>query len=298
MDDKTFLYRLKIPLIEKDYGNTAAEVLQTCALVAEFAQEHTPDEVKAFQEAVGINSQVWSRLIALHKDSRLKKHLEDLPASYTALYAVSRMQDQEIDAAIKQGIIHRHASSHAILAWSKHSRLTRGEVVPPWKCLMVFEKHVDEGESAVMITRINGIAKEYGARLVRESDYVPESPELETKSQLIGQLEEAIRRLAAPLFESMTEIKRSYAGISVIDDFLFIDMKSFAFVTRSNDERRTVGSKSAYPPIYVYRLALEFLRTDSRSQRFNYKRRLKQLSESQPELAECIDEVMATYMSR
>ena len=81
MDDKTFRYKLQIPLIEKDYGNSAREILQTCALVAEYAQEHTPDQIKAFQESVGINSQVWLRLLVLNRDERLKKHLEHLPAS-------------------------------------------------------------------------------------------------------------------------------------------------------------------------------------------------------------------------
>ena len=80
MDDKTFRYKLLIPLTEKDYGKSAREILQTCALVAEYAQEHTPDQVKAFQERVEINPQVWLRLLALHRDERLKKHLEHLPS--------------------------------------------------------------------------------------------------------------------------------------------------------------------------------------------------------------------------
>jgi hypothetical protein len=298
MDDATLRYKLTIPLIEKDYGDTAAEVLKTCALVAEYAQEHTPDQVKAYQERVGINSQVWLRLLALHRDERLKKRLVDLPASYTALYAVSRMKDEEIEAAIQQGIIHPSASSHSILAWSKNNRLTRGEAVPPWRCLVVFDKEITEDEFKAMIVRINRIAVEYGGKLIGESDYVRESPEVEKKTQLIAQLEQEIRELATPVFESMTEVKRSYAGISVIDDFLFIDLMSFAFVTRPKNESQVALSRTPSSTLYVYRVALEFLRTDSRSQRFNYKRRLKQLVESQPELAECIDQVIKTYMTR
>ena len=48
MDDQTLRYKLEIPLIEKDYGSNAAEVLETCALVAEYAREHTPDQIKAW----------------------------------------------------------------------------------------------------------------------------------------------------------------------------------------------------------------------------------------------------------
>ena len=298
MDDKTFLYHLKIPLIEKDYGNTAAQVLKTCALVAEYAQGHTPDQIKTFQEEVGINTQVWSRLIALHKDSRLRKHLKCLPASYTALYAISRMQDEEVDAAIQQGIIHRQASSHSILRWTKENRLLSGEAVPPWRCLVLFGEEIDIGDRIRMRERMNNIAQEYGARLISEADYIPPDPkESKVKRELLEQLELKILELAMPMHVRMTERDRLRAGVTRVEDFLEVDLMTFGSVLRA-DTKYFEGGKSAYQPIYVYRLALEFLRTDSRAQRFNYKRRLKHLAETQPDLKRCIDEVMETYMSR
>jgi hypothetical protein len=85
MDKNTRFYKLEIPLLEKDFGNSAREILQTCALAAQYAQEHTPDQVKAFQEKVEINPQVWLRLLALHRDERLKKHLEHLLSQFAKL---------------------------------------------------------------------------------------------------------------------------------------------------------------------------------------------------------------------
>ena len=46
------------------------------------------------------------RLLALHRDERLQKYQEHLPASYTTLYAIHRMSDEEIEAAVQQGVIH------------------------------------------------------------------------------------------------------------------------------------------------------------------------------------------------
>jgi hypothetical protein len=297
MDEKTFLYRLKIPLIEKDYGNTAAEVLKTCALVAEYAQEHTPEQIKSFQEEVSINTQVWSRLIALHKDSRLKKHLEQLPASYTALYAVSRMKDEEIEAAIQQGIIHPEASSHSILNWTKEKRLVGGETVPPWRCLVVFEEEIGIQDGIQMRERMNKIAQEYGAKLISEADYIPsESKENQIKRGFIERLELTIVELATPIFVRMTEGERSKASVTRVEDFLEVDLMTFGSVLRA-DAKFFEGGSNVYQPIYVYRLALEYLKTDSRSQRFNYKRRLKQLADAQPDLTQCIDEVMQTILS-
>ena len=298
MDDQTLRYKLTIPLIEKDYGSNAAEVLETCALVAEYAHEHTPDQIKAFQERVSINPQVWLRLLALHRDERLKKHLNDLPASYTALYAVSRMKDEEIDAAIRQGIIHSSASSHAILHWTKEKRLVSGETVPPWRCLVVFEEEMDSKDFGVMRRRINKVAQEYGAKLISELDYIPSnSKEDKAKVDLINGLELKIVELAMPMYVRMTGHQKSREGIGRPEDFLEVDLMTFGAVLRS-DAKYFEGGKNAYSSIYVYRLALEYLRTDSRSQRFNYKRRLRDLAVKQPDLGELVGKVLETYMSR
>lgn len=288
--------RLFVFLSEKDYGNTAAEVLETCALVAQYADEHTPDQVKAFQERVEINPQVWSRLIALHKDKRLKAHVDRLPRSYTALYAISRMQDQEIDAAVEQGIIHPEASSHSILKWTKQNRLTAGEAVPPWRCMVVFERDIDEDQFNNMQMAMNKIAMEYGAQLIAESDYIPaESRTDKGKRDLMSRLEFQLVILATPVFVRMTERDRSRAGVEQPEDLLTVDMITFGSIMRT-DAKFFASGRNSYTPIYVYRLALEYLKTDSRSQRFNYKRRLKQLAETQPDLKDCIDQVMKTYL--
>ena len=298
MDDKTFRSKLLIPLIEGDYGNTAREVLQTCALVAEYAREHTPHQIWELCDKSRHNPQVWGRLLALHRDERLKKHLDHLPNSYTTLYAIHRMSDEELEAAVQQGVIHPGASSHTILKWSKEFRLTSGECVPPWRCLVVFDQEVDGADLADMQARMNQIAQEYGAKLISEQDYVPVgSKDGAIKKEWISRLEFEIRTLALPVFVRMTEHDRSRAGIEHVDDFLSIDLVAFGSILRS-DAKFHQGGVHYSSPLYVYRLALEYLKTDSRSQRFNYKRRLKQLAEKQPDLKELIDEVLETYMVR
>ena len=297
MDDKTFRYKLLIPLTEKDYGNSAREVLQTCALAAEYAQEHTPDQVKAFQEKVEINPQVWLRLLAIHRDERLKKHLEHLPASYTTLYAIHRMRDEEVEAAVQQGVIHPGATSHSILLWSKQNRQRTGRGKPPWRCLMVFDQEIGGGEFQVMRWRIDEIAREYGARLMSEWDYIQsESATVDRKQQKIAELERKISELASPVYDAMIESERNNAGVKSPSDFLHIDIPTLGLITRPAYDRLSKGRQRLYSDSYVYRMALEFLKTDSRSQRFNYKRRLKQLAEKQLDLKVLIDEVLETYM--
>ena len=299
MDRSTRFYNLEIPLLEKDYGNSAAEVLNTCALVAEYARDHTPDQVKAFQEKVSINSQVWLRLLALHRDERLRKHLEHLPPNYTALYAIHRMKDAEIDAAVQQGVITPTASSHTILSWSKQNRQRAGETIPPWRCLMVFDQEIDAKDLSALRFRINQVAREYGARLVSEWDYIPEDSEQDNrKKQVIQELEQKVLQFAKPYYERMTEYERNRAGAQELENLLYLDVRTVGWITRPDEDIHAKAMAHKYTPAYVYKFALEFHKTVSRAQRFNYKRRLKVLAEKQPDLQVLIDEVLETYMTR
>jgi hypothetical protein len=299
MDDQTLRYKLTIPLIEKDYGNSAAEVLRTCALVAEYARENTPDQIKAFQENVGINPQVWLRLLALDRDERLQNHIEQLPPSYSALYAIHRMKDEEIDAAIQQGVITPTASSHAILSWTKQNRQIAGETIPPWRCLIVFEQELDKKDLSAIRFRINEITREYGARFVSEIDYIQEdSVESNQRKQVIEELEKRVLELAKPFYERMTERERNHSGALDLENLLHLDVMTFGWITRPDEDISAKVMRHRYTPAYVYKFALEFHRTDSRSQRFNYKRRLGNLAIKQPDLKELIDDVLETYMTR
>jgi len=298
MDDKTFRYKLQIPLIEKDYGNNAVEVLRTCALVSEYASEHTPDQIRAFQKNVGINSQVWLRLLALHRDERLRKHLEHLPTSYTALYAIHRMKDEEIEAAVQQGVITPTASSLWILEWAKQNRQRAGEIIPPWRCLIVFDREIEQVDFGTMRHRIDEITREYGAKLVSEIDYIQEVPAVDNqKKQIIEELENKVLELAKPFYERMTEHERHNAGASLLENLLHLDVMTVGWITRPDEDISLKAMRHRYTPAYVYKFALEFYKTDSRSQRFNYKRRLRDLAVKQPELKDLIGEVLVTYMT-
>ena len=47
---------------------------------------------------------------------------------------------------------------------------------------------------------------------------------------------------------------------------------------------------------YVNKNALEYLKSDSRGQRFNYRRRLKEVAEKQSHLATCISQTLEEWM--
>lgn len=295
MDPKTLWRKLQIPLIEKDYGNSAAEILQTCALAAEYAQEHTPDQVKAFQERVQINPQVWLRLLALHRDERLKKYLDKLPASYTALYAIHRMRDDELETAIQQGVIHADVSSHAVLAWTKEIRAMSGGELAPYKCLITFGRQIDKREFIAMKLRMNAIAAEYDAELVGTNDYIPPDWErINKKTGLLKQVEGELRELLRPLFFSLLESDRNRMGLDTVGDLIDLPVRDYTGVIGMAKQR--IGASKQHGKEYVLKLVAEYLKTDSRSQRFNYKRRLKELQAKEPGLSAEINQITKRFM--
>ena len=47
---------------------------------------------------------------------------------------------------------------------------------------------------------------------------------------------------------------------------------------------------------YIHKVALEYLRTTNRAQRFNYRRRMKEVAESHPNLAKKIQVILDDWM--
>jgi len=261
----------------------------------EYMRNHTPEQESEFLERVSINPQVVGRLVGIHRDERLKKYLQYLPASYTALYAVTRMTDEEIDAAVQQGVLHPRASSHSILAWSKQVRIETDNKVPPWKFFVTFDRQLSSDELVELRNRIDMITREYDAKVLNEDDLRKcsrsEQPAIQGK---IRELSQKMLESLAPYYEMLSEHDRSRRELNCLEDFLVVSLHKFG--TMMHIPRRGEDERSTYRSEYVYRIALEFMKTDSRSHRYNYKRRLQQLRESCPDLRDVINEVVESYM--
>jgi len=101
------------------YGRSAQELLETCRIFAEVEEEWTSRDLYAFKGRAGINDQVWKKLLAIHKDERLPKHVEILPTNYNALFSLTRYSNEELERALQQGLIAPKTSYRAINNWRK-----------------------------------------------------------------------------------------------------------------------------------------------------------------------------------
>jgi len=62
------------------------------------------------------------------------------------------------------------------------------------------------------------------------------------------------------------------------------------FLNRVQGDRKTFWA--VYGVDYIHKVALEYLRTTNSARRFNYRRRLKEVAESHPNLAQKIQVIL------
>ena len=298
MENQAWARKLRIDLIERDYGDTAQQVLDLCDLVAEAESNWSSTELKAFLKEVGTNPMVWRRLFSIAQDKRLPALVENLPSSYTALYALTNFSDQELEAAVLEGVISTKSSSRQILDWIKQFRVGNGSGESKAEVLYLrVDPNQTQEQRKSLFDALIAIADEHGAQLVTE-------PEQLTKRYSVNQQrKEAGKRLRYEMSKSiqsiyyrMSEETRSRFGISSTGEVLDLDLSLFGqFLIASAGSR--IAMFEQYGSIYCNKIAYEHTQAEDRSQRFNYKRRLIQCKALCPDASEFIDDLMSKYMS-
>ena len=298
MENQARARKLRIDLIEKDYGDTAQQVLDLCELVAEAESAWSYTELKAFLKEVGTNRMVWRRLFSIAQDKRLPALVENLPRSYTALYALTNFSDQELETGVKEGVISAESSSRQILDWVKQFRVGNGSCESKAEVLYlrVCPNQTQE-QRKTLIDALVAIAYEHGAQLVTEPE------QLTKRYSVTQQRKEAGKVLRQELLEEIkdilprvTEHERSRLGVASIGELVDSDLSLFGqFLIASAGSR--IAMFEQYGSTYCKKIAYEHTQAEDRSQRFNYKRRLIQCKALCPDASEFIDDLMSKYMS-
>ena len=290
--------KLRIDLIERDYGDTAQQVLDLCELVAEAESNWSSAELKAFLKEVGTNPMVWRRLSSIAQDKRLPALVKNLPSSYSALYALTNFSDQELEAAVKDGVISAQSSSRQILDWIKQFRVGNGSGESKAEVLYLrFDPNQAQEQRQTLIDALITIAGEHGAQLVTD-------PEQLTKRYSVAQQRmEAGKVLRKELLVEVQDIlprvmeqERNRMGIASVGELVDSDLSIFGqFLISAAGSR--IAMFEQYGSTYCKKVAYEHTQSEDRSQRFNYKRRLIQCIALCPDASEYIDDLFTTYMS-
>jgi hypothetical protein len=261
------------------YGETAADVLQTCALVAAAERHWDTEQVARFQEEVGIHEKVWGRLLAIHRCNRWQEvDQSDLPGNYTALYALTTLSDEAWRQLIERNVLKRTLSSRFILTWE--SLVKTGASEFPKKVEMILACTEDQIEELkAVVEQFKALAKEHGMLLLFKRVPVSGVSAGATPEQIVETISKRLVDLLKQPLQDAGKVLKDSLGIHSEEDLVNAPMRDFLkFINR------TAGSASAaletYGKQYCLKLALEYNRmSNTRANRFNYKKKLEELAE-------------------
>jgi len=110
------------------FGTTSEDVFQLAYLMTSISNSFPKSDVKGICKELNIHEKVWLKFLRIVNDSRLhvlRDLKQDLPNSYTALYAIAVMNDEEFEAFMYENELNSETSSRYILDWTRQYRALR-----------------------------------------------------------------------------------------------------------------------------------------------------------------------------
>ena len=152
-------------LASAGYGGDAASVLATCQTLLDVQDQASQQEFRDFRDAVGWHPKIFSKLLTIGKDERLFDYATDLPASYTAIYALASLSDEEFAAAGEEGVISTSSSVRFINDWVKARRLHGNAVVEEIALTLTVRRSRSAEEVDALLASLKSVADAAGASL-------------------------------------------------------------------------------------------------------------------------------------
>ena len=298
--------RLQSAAGSKDrFGATAAEVLETADLIAAADHDWDKGTIAAFQKEQEIHQKVWGKLVSIAKSTNLQSlPPEDLPASYTALYALVVMTTEELKAAGAEGVIRSNASSRSILEWTKAFRLRGTGIEQELPLTLVLRQEMNEEQQHDLLEALKEVADQYGADLLEGKGGVKQaSIKSDRRKALAQQIEdELIQEIGAVVASAPDDLKHRF-GVSTAIDLISAPRATFTGFFQNLVGKVKLEFWKQFGRAYCLKIARDFNMTESRAERFQLKKRIQDDFKSTwgPQIrgfeAEC-DEIMATYMNK
>jgi histidinol phosphatase-like enzyme len=295
MDPKNLIQRLSD---HRGYGKTAPEVLTTAALVSEADSAWGPQAIQQFQTEAEMHPKVWEKLCSIARDARLKQvPVESLPGTYTALYALVVLSDEEWGRAQQEGIIRPSASSRSFLEWTRQQRLQKQGYRFEQVLRLIHSKELRTEEQSLLIKGISEVAAAYGVSVLTGDDGTKQRGVVSEKRRGAAEdLEAELIKLLSPVFDDASSPLKEQFHLQSVADLVNGELRTFTgFLVRHYGS--TEGMWDSAGREYCLKVALEFNRTESRAQRHNYKKRLEKVQVDHPACSDTVQEVLTKFLN-
>jgi len=289
------------------FGSTAEKIRATADLIAAADTCWEKGTITAFQRQHKINAQVWDKLVWIAKSTNLRSlPEEDLPASYTALYALVVMTPEELQAAVSEGLLSREKplSSRAILDWTKAFRLRGTGIEQEIPLTLVLREDLDEQQKQNLLKALSQVADGFGAKLLEGKGGVRQAGlKADRRKTLAAEIEEVLMREIGTVVAAAPEDLKSRFGVSSAADLIEAPRATFTGFFQNLVGKVKIEFWRQFGRAYLLKIARDFNATESRAERFQLKNRI--LNDFKPTWSSQVngfdamaDEILTTYMSK
>ncbi len=297
--------RLKGAPGSKDrFGSTAAEVLEVAALVAAANAEWDKDTLAAFQKEQEIHAKVWGKLVSIARSQNLMSiPTKDLPASYTALYALEVMSPQELKAAVPEGLVRSDASSRLILEWTKAYRLRETGIEQEMPLTLVLRQDLDDEQKQDLLDALGKVAAQFGAEILEGKGGVKQSGvKADQRRTKASEIEEELMRLLGPVVLNAPDALKQRFQVTSAADLISGSRQTFTGFLQNLVGKIDGVFWRDYGLAYCLKIARDFNLTESRAERFQLKDRIGKATVKWkgeiPGFEAMTTEILKTYMRR
>lgn len=289
------------------FGSTAAEVLETAALVAACEQDWDKGTIATFQKEQGIHQKVWGKLVSIARSKNLERvPEEDLPVSYTALYALVVMTPQELASALKEGLLKRiqPVSSRSILDWTKAYRLQGTGVEQEIPLTLVLREDLSDEQHQELLVALQEVAAGFGAQVLQGKGGIKQADvKADLRKAKAQKIEEDLMQEIGKVVGAAPEDLKSRFGVSSASDLIEGPKATFTGFFQNLVGKVKIEFWRQFGRAYLLKIARDFNLTDSRAERFQLKKRI--IDDFKPTWGPQVagfdamaDEVLTTYMSK
>jgi len=289
MSQTELLQKVTQALSLPGYGATSAEILTTCFLVAQAELNLSKDEIIDIQNKFKVSHQTWKRMISVSGNRILQENSRIMPANFSSLYRLSLLKESVLRQGKNDGIINPEITTRDIESLKKRTDIQSRFKTSNHSIFLFCKNELNDEEFAELLSRLNEVASEYEAcidtqdlvEIQKENnkkmyDVRRQSMELRINNEICLLTSPAARIDGIFLSDDTRE---KLKGISL--DLSFGDfVKILKTVSKNREEMM-----SDYGRLYCLKLAHEYWRTESRTQRYNYKKRLKDVEALYPKHA-------------
>jgi hypothetical protein len=289
-----------VDLVGGSITGSVDDILRACRVIRTAKESLTPMEFKDLRERSPFSEKVWSKLLQIGLDDRLEEVKDYLPPLYTTVHLIHCLTDEELESGVRDGHIHPNVTQGSLNRWIRHRRFHGGkEVIPEdFKTLVQVMAPPDLSEDTLIPFKgdLEEVLTRYGFRSQYEEDQSMVSLRQQRSQDRSHELVSVLTKDLESSWEKGEQSLKTLFSLTALDDLVLAPMSSFTgFLNRVQGDRKQFWA--VHGTDYIHKVALEYLRTTNRAQRFNYRRRLKEVAIERENLAKKIQVILDEWMT-